>query len=141
MSKFAKLFRASADPPDAEPPPLPNPIQQPPPPLPPVRKAKDPVPPNPKGIPPKKVSAQAYKVTKKIGGEADRDPVESLVTSLHRTAYPEDQVWDGDMDERVTTSVRRVTYQLVKIKLLQEGSDLEFAELIEYLLRAWLTQP
>jgi len=38
----------------------------------------------------------------------------------------------------VTAYIRRETYRNIKIKLLQEGSDREFSELLEDLLTEYL---
>jgi hypothetical protein len=42
--------------------------------------------------------------------------------------------------EQVTAYVRRDTYRAIKIKLLQEGDDREFSELVESLLVEYLNR-
>jgi len=65
------------------------------------------------------------------------NPIELPVETQPRKGRPKGKRSDPEF-EQVTAYIRRETYRNIKIKLLQEGSDREFSELLEDLLTEYL---
>lgn len=128
MSKFRKLLQSESEtgPAPPEPTASPSPSAGVPPrvQIPPRPSAK-----KPKAVP-KKVSAQAYKIPEAHPGVASPQPQNSISHVLAAR---------DDLDYvKITAYIRKATQLQVQQRLLEQG-EMDLSELIDRLLKQWLT--